>query len=159
VRVPQTAPAGVEQTAAWYILRCVYLRPACGLKAPPVISERTLEFQLASFFDPDAPTRQLQVALPFDTSPAALRKYDKNVAFTISNQLSKQMSRIKDAKKLMDGSVDAPGGWDIGFICSLSIPIITLVAFMLLMIFVIVLNIVFFWLPFFKICFPIPKKT
>jgi hypothetical protein len=41
-------------------------------------------------------------------------------------------------------------------ICSLSIPIITLCALFLLMIMVALLNFIFFWLPFFLVCFPIP---
>jgi hypothetical protein len=119
------------------------------------LSARSRDFTMAGFFDPDAPARPLQVALPFDTTPAALRKYDKNVAFTISDELQKQMDRIKSAKKLMDGEV---GGAQLGvtFICSLSIPIITLCAFIVLMIFIQLLNIIFWWLPFFKICFPVP---
>jgi hypothetical protein len=32
------------------------------------------------------------------------------------------------------------------------------VAFMLLLMFVIILNFVFWWIAFFKICIPIPKK-
>jgi hypothetical protein len=56
----------------------------------------------------------------------------------------------------MDGELESSPSFELGFICSLSIPIITLCAFILLMIFVQLLNIVFWWLPFFKICFPIP---
>ena len=41
-------------------------------------------------------------------------------------------------------------------ICSFSIPIITICAMIVLFIFVILLNIVFFWMPFLKICFPLP---
>ena len=44
-------------------------------------------------------------------------------------------------------------------ICSLSIPIITLCAFILLFIIVQLLNIVFWWIAFFKICLPIPVKS
>ena len=42
-------------------------------------------------------------------------------------------------------------------ICSLSIPIITIVALILLMIFVKLLDIIFFWMPFFQVCLPLPK--
>ena len=49
-------------------------------------------------------------------------------------------------------------GWTIGWICSFSIPIITLCAFIVLNIFLSLLNIIFFWLPFLKICIPIPKS-
>jgi hypothetical protein len=41
--------------------------------------------------------------------------------------------------------------------CTFSIPIITLCAFILLLVLVIVLNIVFWWIPFFKICLPVPQ--
>jgi hypothetical protein len=44
-------------------------------------------------------------------------------------------------------------------ICSLSIPIITLCAFIVLMIFLSLLNIVFWWMAFFKICLPIPVRN
>jgi hypothetical protein len=39
-------------------------------------------------------------------------------------------------------------------VCQLSIPIITICALMLLMIIAQLLNLVFFWLPLFKICRP-----
>jgi hypothetical protein len=140
----------------WYIVRCVYEQPQCGLQAPPLISDPSRPFQLASFFDPDAPARLVQVALPVDTTPAALRKYNKNVAFMISDQLGKQMSRVKGLKQLMDGDLADPNGFGLGMICSFSIPIITICAFIVLMIFLVLLNIVFWWLPFFRICFPLP---
>jgi hypothetical protein len=50
-------------------------------------------------------------------------------------------------------------GWTLGMICSFSIPIITLCAFIVLMIFIQLLNIVFWWLPFLKICLPIPVRS
>jgi hypothetical protein len=113
-------------------------------------------FQLASYFDPDAPARRIQVALPVDTTAATLRKYDKGVAFMISDQLNRQMQRATGLKDLMAGQVGSPGGFSLGMVCSFSIPIITICAMIVLMIFVILLNIVFFWLPFLKICFPLP---
>jgi hypothetical protein len=42
-------------------------------------------------------------------------------------------------------------------ICSLSIPIITICALLLLMIIVNLLDIIFRWVPFFLFCFPLPK--
>ncbi|MBZ5569163.1 MAG: hypothetical protein LAN64_15095 [Acidobacteriia bacterium] len=155
VRTPAKDPEN-PQGDDWYVVRCVYERPQCGLKMVPVISEPSRPFQLASFFDPDAPARSIQVALPIDTTPAALRKYDKGVGFMISDQLGKQMSRVKGLKQLMEGDLADPDGFGLGMICSFSIPIITICAFIVLMIFLTLLNIVFWWLPFFKICFPIP---
>ena len=69
------------------------------------------------------------------------------------------MNRVTDAQ---EGAARAswPTGepLDLGLICSFSIPIITICALIVLMIFVILLNIVFWWLPFFRICFPVPLK-
>jgi hypothetical protein len=154
-RRPVTTP-GDE----WFAIRCVYLRPHCGRKSPPVVSERSERFQLTSFFEPDAPARHLRVALPVDTSPATLRKYNRNVAFVLSDQLRKQMSRASSLKDLMDGKAGSEGaGLNFGVICSFSIPIITICALILLMILVSLLNIIFWWIPLFKICFPVPKKA
>ena len=47
----------------------------------------------------------------------------------------------------------------LGKICSLSLQIIMLVAFIVMFIFLILLNIVFWWLPFLKICFPVPMPA
>jgi hypothetical protein len=154
---PARAPASA-QGDDWFAVRCVYLRPNCGRLEAPVVSERSERFRLVSFFEPDAPARQLRVALPVDTSPATLRKYNRNVAFMLSDQLRKQMSRATDMKKLLDGEAGPEdGGITFGVICSFSIPIITICAFILLMILVSLLNIIFWWIPLFKICFPVPK--
>ena len=153
-RLPAKNPASPVGDM-WFVARCVYRRPKCGVHAVPLVSEPTEPFQLASIFDANAPARPSQVALPLDTTPAGLRKHDKSVAFMISDELAKQMARIKGLKALTEGDVGSPG-IGIGFICSLSIPIITLCAFIVLMIFIVLLNIIFWWLPFFIMCFPIP---
>ena len=74
----------------------------------------------------------------------------------ISAQLRKQMDRIQAIKlaDLDDGDIPEEKPLDLGMVCSLSIPIITICALMLLMIIVSLLNIVFFWMPLFKICLP-----
>jgi hypothetical protein len=55
-------------------------------------------------------------------------------------------------------SVGSEDGGAFAFVCSFSIQIIFIVAFFLLLMFVIILNFVFWWIAFFKICFPIPKR-
>jgi hypothetical protein len=97
------------------------------------------------------------VALPVDTSAAALRKYDKGVAFMISDEMRNQMGRVASLIDLANGQLGGSPGFKVGWICSFSIPIIFICALMLLLIIVISLNFVFFWLPFFKICFPVPQ--
>jgi hypothetical protein len=159
-----------------FVVRCVYERPLCGPIDPPEVSKPSAPFQMAGFFDPDAPARPIRIALPFDTSPAGLRKFDKNTAFMISDVLCGQLQRLKSLtfgdlvlsvlpwpfhKDLSAAAPDAGacksgGGLEIGMICSLSLPIITICALLLLIIIVFLLDIVFKWIPYFFICFPIP---
>jgi len=56
---------------------------------------------------------------------------------------------------LMSGSGGGPS-LGLGWLCSFNIPLITICAFFVLSIFLSLLNIVFFWLPFIKICIPFP---
>jgi hypothetical protein len=153
VPVPKFDPAAGDL----YVVRCVYERPQCGPWQPPLVSLESQRFQLASFFDPDAPARPIRIALPGDTSIAGLRKFDKNVAFMMSKQLREQMSRLSK-QIIVDGTAGAGASFELGHICALSIPIITLCAFILLFVIVTLLNIVFWWLPFFKICFPLGRR-
>jgi hypothetical protein len=174
--LPLAAQKVLDTRAGWFTIRCVYERPECGPIDPPVVSEATRAFQLAGFFDPDAPARPIRIALPLDTSPAGLRKFDKNTAFMISDILCGQIDRAKGMSlgDLVRSVLPWPlhkdlsvpdkgpctetpeGGLEFGMICSLSIPIITICALLLLMIIVSLLNIIFSWLPYFLICFPLP---
>ena len=158
----------------WFVARFVYTRRDCGPLHPPLLSAPTQRFQLASFFDPDAPARPIRISLPLDTSPAGLRKYRKNTAFVLSDMLCGQVQRAKSLgfidlvlavlpwpfhKDLDTAGAGGPckmGSIDIGMICSLSIPIITICALILLIIIVSLLDLIFHWLPYFIMCFPIP---
>lgn len=143
---------------ARYVVRCVYRRPHCGSLRPDVVSLPSESFAIASFFDFDAPSRPIRISLPVDTSPGGLRKFNKNVAFLISDKLKAQMESVVDFKKALDGDVTDKSP-NLGVICSFSIPIITICALILLMLIINLLNIVFWWLPFFRICFPIGLKS
>jgi hypothetical protein len=55
------------------------------------------------------------------------------------------------------GKGSGGNGQGLAWICSFSLPIITLCAFIVLHIFLILFNLIFFWLPFLKICLPLPK--
>jgi hypothetical protein len=158
VKIPKIFPG----SGVFYIIRCVYERPRCKGLYPPVVSEEpTQPFQIASFFDTDAPGRPVHITMPIDTSIAGLRKFPKNVSFLVSKKLRQQMEQIKGIKlqDLDQGNIGEEKGFDLGRICSFSIPIISLCAMILLMIIVQLLNIVFWWLPFFKICFPLNLKS
>jgi hypothetical protein len=143
---------------ARYQVRCVYQRPQCGPLHEDLVSGASEEFAIASFFDLDAPQRTVQISMPLDTSPAGLRKARKNVTFLLSDQLKQQMSRVGQLKDMVEGNAKTGEPLDIGLVCSFSIPIITICALIVLMIFIQLLNIIFWWLPFFKICLPVGVK-
>jgi hypothetical protein len=171
--VPAAAIAPADPLRGWFVIRCVYDRPGCAPLHGAVVSEPTEAFELAGFYDPDAPARPIRIGLPLDTTPAGLRKFDKNTAFVISNTLCGQIRRAKGMtlgdlvravlpwplhKDLSAGGSPCRtgAGLDLGMICSLSIPIITLCALILLIIMVTLLDLIFRWLPFFILCFPVP---
>ncbi|MBV8519266.1 MAG: hypothetical protein JO197_17865 [Acidobacteria bacterium] len=177
--VATMAPRTVAQVnvtphrSPWFAVRCVFERPNCASFKPAVVSDPTAAFQMAGFFDPDAPARPIRIPMPADTTPAGLRKFDKNTAFVLSDVLCGQVSAIRGLSfgdlirsvlpwplhKDLDVSPSpcTDGGMEAGMVCSLSIPIITICALIMLMIFIKLLDIVFFWLPFFQICLPLPK--
>ena len=61
-----------------------------------------------------------------------------------------------DINKLLEGKSSGKGSMDFGMLCGFSIPIITICAFIVLQIFLSLLHIIFWWLPFVRIC--IQKK-
>jgi hypothetical protein len=165
--------AAANGDPGWFVIRYVYLNPECGPLDPPTLSAPSQRFQLANFFDPDAPARPVRITLPLDTSPAGLRRHNKNTAFVISDMLCGQIQRAKgmglgdlvrsvlpwplhkDLDAGADGSCKDGSGTNIGMICALSIPIITICALILLIIIVTLLDLIFRWLPYFIICFPV----
>ncbi len=178
--VPLAAKLSGQETpetgAGLYRIRCVFQRPECEPWQENVVSEPTESFQLAGFFDPDAPARPIQVTLPADPTPSGLRKYAKNTAFRMSNDMCNKLGSVK---KVTLGDLvrsvlpwpfhkDLPigGGGDeckddsgnpIGVVCSLSIPIVTICAMFLLFIIAFVLDILFRWIPWLFTCFPLPN--
>ena len=174
---PLISQQPMDMREGWYVIRCVFERPECGPIDPPVLSDPSQAFQMAGFFDPEAPARPIRIALPLDTSPAGLRKFDKNTAFMISDMLCGQIDRVKGLTlgdlvlsvlpwplhkdlSVPDGGPCTKKGdpsIEIGMMCSLSIPIITICALLLLMIIVFLLDFIFRWIPFFIFCFPLPK--
>ena len=173
---PLASQKPLETGEGLFVIRFVYERPLCGPLEPPEVSKPTIPFQMAGYFDPDAPARPIRIALPLDISPAGLRKFDKNTAFAISDVLCGQMQRLRgmtfgdlvlsvlpwpfhkdlSASAPDSGACTTGDGIEIGMICSISIPIITICALLLLIIIVTLLDIIFHWIPYFFICFPVP---
>ena len=104
-----------------------------------------------------------------------MRKFNKNATVMISDALC---GKLKGLRKFTLGDLvlsvlpwpfhkDLPdptaaggckdvGGNPIGMFCSLSIPIVTLCALILLIIMVSLFDLVFRWLPYLFMCLPIP---
>jgi len=170
--IEQTANRSDEDNNE-FLIRCVFERPHCPPSLRQVVSQPSLKFQMASYFDPDAPARPILIPLPVDTSPAGLRKFTKNTMFAISDSLACQ---VELARKLTFGDLvrsvlpwplhkQLPDprsgnckekGIDIGKLCTLSIPIITICAFILLIIIVLLLDQIFKWVPYLIYCLPLP---
>ncbi len=164
----------LDQRDAFFVVRCVYETPNCGPFRELLLSDPTRPFELASFFDPDAPGRPIRIPMPLDITPAGLRKYSRNATFMISDSLC---GKIKGIRKITLGDLvlsvlpwpfhkDLPniskqgpckdGDNPIGMFCSLSIPIVTLCAMILLIIMVALFDLFFRWLPLLFVCLPIP---
>jgi hypothetical protein len=108
-------------------------------------------FRICPWWDGDGPGTR--ISLP-DFSQ--LKKVKPNVAFEMPPALANLLkSKPKD---LMDGSANSPDGSGLGWLCSFSIPIITLCAFICLNIFLSLFDLFLRWMMFIKICIPIPRK-
>jgi hypothetical protein len=133
------------------------VRVKCDHGCPPklVWSEPSEPFLIAPWYEAGGQP-PVKVQLPDFRDRGALRKLKPNVAFVLPDGLKELMDGT-DLKGLTDGK----GGIGIGikWICGFNIPLITLCAFFVLNIFLSLLNIVFFWLPFIKICIPFPAPT
>jgi hypothetical protein len=131
-----------------------FLRVACKADCPPKIvwSEPSEDFTILPWWAGAAPL--VQIPLPEISDIKSLKP---SVAFQVPKELANLLN--KDLSKVLSGG--APSGGtplNIGWLCSFSIPIITICAFVLLSIVIVLLNIVFWWLPFVKICLPVPKR-
>jgi len=100
----------------------------------------------------DAPPNVIELPSP---TADFMSKLKPNVAFKVPEEIQQFMSGMK-LDDLTDGKKPGPKlGW--GMICGFSIPIITICAFIVLQIFLVLFHILFFWLPCIRICIPCPK--
>jgi hypothetical protein len=171
--LPQMAPEAADRRDGWFVIRCVFERPGCGPVKPPLVGAATVPFRMAAFFDPDAPARRIRIPMPLDTTPAGLRKFAKNTVFEFSSVLCGQVDALRGFtfmdlvlsvlpwpfhKPLDVGKVGlcTDGDGESGMACSLSIPIVTICALILVIMIVTLLDQIFRWVPFFIACFRIP---
>ena len=152
--VVKGAPGRFDEPGAQYVLRCfVRLKPAAGCPLRTVWSDYSEPFVIAPWYE-GAGAPPTQIALP-DPTPEFLRSLKPNVAFSVPPSL--QGLLMASPKDLLDGK---KGGspLTVGWICSFSLPIITLCAFIVLNIFLGLFDLIFKWMFFIKICIPFPKR-
>lgn len=145
-----------DDPAAQYVTRAfIRLKPEhSGCPSQLIWSPYSEPFTIAPWYESaGAPPQLIQMPDLFDRE--TLKKLKPNVAFAMPPKLAKLLQ--SDAKQLRDGNA-SESGWTLGWICSFSLPIITLCAFIVLNIFLSLFALIFFWLPFLKICIPYPKK-
>lgn len=139
-----------------YVVRAfIRLAPEhAGCPGRLVWSDYSEEFTIAPWFESSGAAVPV-IAMPDLMDRDQLKKVRPNVAFALPPRLARLLQG--SAEDLMAGKGSGEPGIGLGWICSFSLPIITLCAFIVLNIFLTLFNLIFFWLPFLKICIPIPK--
>ena len=135
---------------ARYVVRG-FIRVAGHDSCPPrlVWSMESEPFRILPWWDGDGPA--VTISLPDIRN---LGKVKPSVAFAMPPALGNLLKG--DMKKLAEGEGSTEGP-DVAWLCSFSIPFITICAFIVLNIFLGMLNLIFQWMMFIKICIPIPR--
>jgi hypothetical protein len=155
--VPRTPQFG-DPTREYRLRAFVRVRED-GPCAPDLVwSDYSEPFTIAPWYAPsDAPPAV--IPLPDAMDRNALKKLKPNVAFAVPKKLADFMNG-NDPKKLVSGDGnDGASGIELDWICSFSIPIITLCAFIVLNIFLSLFDLIFRWTMFIKVCIPVPRKA
>ncbi len=153
------APTGRFQDATrlYRVRFFVRLKPHMTGCPPELIwSSYSDPFRIAAWHESGERTHP-PVPLP-DMTSAFVRNAKPNCSFQVPANLMNAMQGTS-MSGLMNGAGGGGGGVGLGWICGFNIPLITICAFFVLNIFLSLLNIVFFWMPFIKICIPIPMPS
>jgi len=144
--------ARFDEPGAQYVLRAFVREKASGAcPAKMHWSAYSEPFVIAQWYE-GAGAPPLQVTLP-DLSD--LKRMKPNVSFVLPPSIQGLLTA--SPKDLMEGNAK-PGSGGLMWICSFSLPIITLCAFIVLNIMLGILDLFLHWMAFIKICIPFPKK-
>ncbi|MDQ8021920.1 MAG: hypothetical protein REI94_08785 [Moraxellaceae bacterium] len=147
------APGRYDEPDAQYAIRAfVREKPACGCPAKVHWSDYSEPFVIAPWFE-GAGAPPTQVTLPDLKDIKGLKP---NVSFVVPPSLQGLLAG--SPKDMLEGKGTPGSEWGLTWICSFSLPIITLCAFIVLNIFLGLFDLIFRWLFFIKICIPFPKK-
>ena len=143
-----------DDPGARYVIRAfVRVKQPCDCPPKIVWSPYSERFSIAPWFE-SGPGGPVPVMLP-DLTPDFLKKAKPNVAFSVPSSLANVLNQ--DPKSFFTGLAGKGSGFSLDFICGFNIPIITICAFILLNIMLNLLNIIFRWLPYVKVCIPFPR--
>ena len=148
-------PARYDSNSRYILQSFVRVQTKPGCPPRTVWTQATEPFEVMPWYESCGDVAPTMIELP-DLTPSTLKKLKPNVAFKVPESVQKFMDNI-NMDGLLDGKKPASSQFELGMICSFSIPIITLCAFIVLQIFLSLLNIVFFWMAFIRICIPFPK--
>jgi hypothetical protein len=140
-----------------YRLRLFFRIKAETPGCPPelVWSHYSEPFQIAAWYETGQRSHP-PVSLP-DPTLKYMKDAKPNCTFQVPGNLMGAMQNTS-LSGLMNGA-GGGGGLNLDWICGFNIPLITICAFFVLNIFLGLLNIIFFWLPFIKICIPFPAPS
>jgi len=142
-------PGRFDDPDARYRIRAfVRLKPENGCPAKTIWSDYSEPFVIAPWYE--GAGDPVQIALP---NLRALKNLKHGVAFSVPVDIQ---NKLGNPKGLLEGK-PSDSGLTIGWICSFSIPVITLCAFIVLNIFLSLFDLFLRWMLFIKICIPYPK--
>jgi hypothetical protein len=155
-----SSPMGrFQDSSRLYRLRVFIRVKAHTPQCPPALvwSKFSDPFRIAAWHESGA--RALApVPLPDPTDRNFLKNAKPNCAFAVPASLMNAMNG-STLSGLSAGTPPSNSGIQLNWICGFSIPLITICAFFVLNIFLTLLNLCFFWLPFIKICIPFPLPS
>lgn len=150
-------PGRFDEPNAQYVIRA-FVRVKADGACPPRTewSAYTEPFVIAPWYEGDG-APPVQVSLPDVTDRNLLKSLKPNVAFVVPPPLQNLLSG--NPKDMLEGKGSTGTDLTLGWICSFSLPIITICAFICLNIFLSLFDLIFRWMFFIKICIPFPKRS
>lgn len=146
-----------EADRRYFLQGFIRVKRPDGCPSQIVWSPPSADFAIAPWYE-NADVAPVQVSLPDLLNPDQLRSLKPSVAFAVPSNLFNNLNGMT-LQDLLAGKKPSSSTGALDWICSFNIPIITLCAFIVLNIFLQLLNFIFQWLLFIKICIPIPRSS
>jgi hypothetical protein len=145
-----------DREGAVYAIRSfIRLKPRDGCPSRTVWSGYSQPFVIAAWYESVQGTNPVAIPLPDVSDRNQLRALRPNVSFVVPGKLADLLQ--SEGSDLLKGKAGG-GSLGIQWICSFSLPTITLCAFIVLNIFLSLLNIFLGWLAYVKVCLPFPQQ-